>query len=568
MLNRRGLLKAIAATGIGTVVFQRALAASVSDDFEVTSDAIKQAEWVAGLELDDEERERIESSLQRHITSMEAMRKNDLSHSIAPAVQFEPLRRLPCSKFSIARAVEWTESNPPGQGLSDEAIAFLPVRELSSLIKTGKLTSTRLTKIYIERLKKFDPLLKCVVNLCEEMGMEQAAKADAEIRAGYYRGPLHGIPWGAKDLIEVPGYPTTWGIPQHRERIIDNYATVARRLEDAGAVLIAKLSLGAIAMGDRWFKGMTRCPWNPKVGSSGSSAGSAAATAAGLVGFALGSETLGSIVSPCRRNGTTGLRPTFGRVSRHGCMPLSWTMDKIGPITRCVEDAAVVFAAIHGADGKDTTARDYPFDWPPRSDVSHLRVGYVKGRGEVDDRTDLKIIKQLGVTLVQIELPDQRMTRALTQAINIEGASTFDAMLRENDVEGWNRWPDIFRTAQFVTAVDYLRIMRERRKLMVEMEKAIANVDVIVNTNDLVITNLTGHPSVVLPQDFRDRRGVKMPSSSIFTGQLNGESDLLALAHAYQSMITAHLERPPLEEFLKQAQEDNSEEKDSDDGVF
>ena len=564
MLDRRGLLKAIAATGVGTTVFHRALVASMSDDFEVTSETIKQAEWVSGISLDDEQRDEITRSVQRHIDSMEQLRQADLSYDVSPAVQFEPLRGQPPSNVVVERSVAWTEDSISGQDLSDEDIAFLSVRELSGLIRTGKLTSSRLTTIYLERLKRFNPLLNCVVNLCEEMAIEQSAKADAEIRSGFYRGPLHGIPWGAKDLIEVPGYPTTWGIPQFRERIIDNYATVARRLEDAGAVLVAKLSLGAIAMGDRWYEGTTKCPWNPKVGSSGSSAGSASATAAGMVAFALGSETLGSIISPCRRNGTTGLRPTFGRVSRYGCMPLSWTMDKIGPITRCVEDAAAVFAAIHGADGKDSTVRDYPFSWPPRSDVSNLRVGYVKGRQEVQDRKDLKILKQLGVRLVEINLPDQRTTRALTSVINVEGASTFDAMLRENNVEGWNTWPGSFRSAQFVTAIDYLRIMRERRKLMIEMEAAMSNVDVIVNANDLVITNLTGHPSVIVPQDFRERRGVKMPSSTIFAGRLNGESDLLALAHAYQSMLTAHLQRPPLEEFLKQTEEEDQADDDGD----
>lgn len=565
MLDRRGLLKAIAATGVGTTVFHRALVASMSGDFDVTSETIKQAEWVSGISLDDEQRDEITRSVQRHVDAMEQLRQADLSYDVSPAVQFEPLRHQPPSNVVVERSVAWTENSTPGHDLNDEDIAFLPVRELSGLIRAGKLTSTRLTTIYLNRLKKFNPLLKCVVNLCEEMAIEQSAKADAEIRSGLYRGPLHGIPWGAKDLIEVPGYPTTWGIPQFRERIIDNYATVARRLEDAGAVLVAKLSLGAIAMGDRWYEGTTRCPWNPKVGSSGSSAGSASATAAGLVAFALGSETLGSIISPCRRNGTTGLRPTFGRVSRYGCMPLSWTMDKIGPITRCVEDAAVVFAAIHGADGKDSTARDYPFSWPPRSDVSNIRVGYVKGRQENDDRDDLKILKQLGVKLVEINLPNQSTTRALTSVINVEGASTFDAMLRENNVEGWNTWPGSFRSAQFVTAIDYLRIMRERRKLMIEMEEAVSDVDVIVNANDLVITNLTGHPSVVIPQELRERRGVKMPSSTIFAGRLNGESDLLALAHAYQSMLTVHLQRPPLEEFLKQAAEED--QADDDGGI-
>jgi Asp-tRNA(Asn)/Glu-tRNA(Gln) amidotransferase A subunit family amidase len=562
MFDRRALLKMLTATGIGTTVFHRALIAAASDDFKVTSEAIENAQWVAGISLDEEQRDEIARSIQQHLDAMEALREHALSHDVLPAVQFEPLRKPAPANITLDRAVRWSETSSIDRELSDEEIAFLPVRELSGMIRSGKLTSVRLTQIYLNRLKKFNPLLNCVVNLCEEMGMELAQKADREIRAGHYRGPLHGIPWGAKDLIEVPGYPTTWGVPQFRERTIDHFATVARRLTDAGAVLIAKLSLGAIAMGDQWFEGMTRCPWNPKIGSSGSSAGSACATAAGLVGFALGSETLGSIVSPSRRCGTTGLRPTFGRVSRDGCMPLSWTMDKIGPITRCVEDAAVVFAVIHGADGKDPTVRDYPFQWPPQADVSALRVGYSKGRRDSDTREDLTILKKLGVRLIEIDLPSQENIRALTSAINVEGASTFDAMLRKNEVEGWNAWPAIFRSAQLVTAVDYLRIMRERRKLMLEMEKAIAGVDVIVNCNDLVITNLTGHPSVVIPQGFRKRNDVQLPYSTIFTGQLNDETNLLALAHAYQNQLETHLQHPPLEKFLKQKSEEPEGEPD------
>ena len=280
---------------------------------------------------------------------------------------------------------------------TDDDLAFLPLAKLAHLVRTKQVSSVELTKLYLDRLKKYDPALLCVVSLTEELALKQAKQADEEIAAGKYRGPLHGIPWGAKDLIAYPGYKTTWGAGPYKDQTLDTKATVAKRLEEAGAVLVAKLTLGALAMGDQWFGGMTRNPWNVKEGSSGSSAGSAAAVAAGLVGFAIGSETLGSIVSPCTRCGVTGLRPTFGRVSRHGCMTLSWTMDKLGPIARSVEDCALVFGAIHGADGLDPTAVDRPFDWPAKKGPKGLKVGYFETKKSPDERKELKMLKDLGV---------------------------------------------------------------------------------------------------------------------------------------------------------------------------
>ncbi len=280
--------------------------------------------------------------------------------------------------------------------------------ELASLIRDRQVSSIELTKLYLDRLKRFDPLLKCVVTFTEDLALKQAAQADQEIAAGHYRGPLHGIPWGAKDLIAYPGYPTTWGATPFKDRVIDVKATVAARLEEAGAVLVAKLSLGALAMGDQWFGGRTRSPWDPRTGSSGSSAGSASAVAAGLVGFAIGSETLGSIVSPCRACGASGLRPTFGRVSRHGCMTLSWSMDKLGPIARSIEDCALVFDAIHGADGLDWAAVDQPFEWPPKVALDRLKVGYIEQPNRpAENREELKILRKLGFELVPITLPEE-----------------------------------------------------------------------------------------------------------------------------------------------------------------
>jgi Asp-tRNA(Asn)/Glu-tRNA(Gln) amidotransferase A subunit family amidase len=363
---------------------------------------------------------------------------------------------------------------------------------------------------------------------------------------------LHGIPWGAKDLIAIPGYPTTWGATPFRSRVIDATASVAERLEEAGAVLVAKLSLGALAMGDQWFGGRTRSPWDPRSGSSGSSAGSAAAAAAGLVGFAIGSETLGSIVSPCRACGASGLRPTFGRVSRHGCMTLSWSMDKLGPIARSVEDCALVFDAIHGADGRDWAAVDQPFSWPPRVRLSALKVGYIEQPNRPSDqREDLKVLRQLGFELVPITLPENLPVRAVTLMLGTEAAAVFDELTRKHITEGLNSWPATFRQGQFVPAVEYLRAARVRTRLIQAMAERMSKVDLYVASGqDLPITNLTGHPSVVFPIGFRDRNGRSVPGSVTLTGRLFDESTLLAVAHAIQQATGDHRKRPPLERYL------------------
>ncbi len=550
MLDRRNFVKALAATGIGTATLHRSIAASVQDAeaTEVTAAMIKDAEWVSGNELTDEQREKLGREITRNLKQLTELRSIKIDHFELPAVQFATLD----SQSDLAtpnRDIQCTENSPPVRPENNDQLAFMPVTELSALIRHQQITSQELTEIYIERLEKYNPLLNCVVNLTSELAMEQAAQADREIAAGRYRGPLHGIPWGAKDLMSVPGYPTTWGIPQYKDRVIDDLATVAQRLNEAGAVLVAKLSLGAIAMGDQWFGGMTRNPWNPQQGSSGSSAGSASATVAGLVGFAIGTETLGSIISPSRRCGSTGLRPTFGRVPRSGCMPLSWTMDKVGPITRSVEDAALVFGAIHGADGQDPTAINKAFHWPPTVDLQKIKVGYLKTRREINERPDLIKLRDIGVELVEVEMP-ALPSRMLTNAIGIEGASIFEEMLNADDTEGWNAWPSIFRSAQMTSAIDYLRFMRLRRRLMFEVEEAIKEVDVLINVNDLLITNLTGHPSVVLPREILEsERNGMTPRSDVFMGHLHGEETLLALTMAYQNTVDGHLKTPPLEKF-------------------
>jgi Asp-tRNA(Asn)/Glu-tRNA(Gln) amidotransferase A subunit family amidase len=334
--------------------------------------------------------------------------------------------------------------------------------------------------------------------------------------------------------------------------MLDEKATVARRLEEAGAVLVAKLTLGALAWGDEWFGGMTRNPWNVREGSSGSSAGSASAVAAGLVGFALGSETLGSIVSPCTRCGATGLRPTFGRVSRYGCMPLAWSMDKIGPIARSVEDCALVFAAIHGADGLDATAIDRPFHWPPKRDIRTLKVGYFDQDVRPESRPEILVLSDLGVKLIPVKLPDEIPASALTTILNVEAAASFDELTRQGISDGIGRWADVFPQAQFISAVEYLRANRVRTLLMRKMEEMMEGIDAYVGGDDLVITNLTGHPTAVLPNGLIERDGAMVPDSLTFTGRLFGESDLLALAHAYQQATSHHLRRPPMQDLRPQ----------------
>ena len=385
-ISRRQLLHSLAALGVGTAAFQRALAVRAAEAGKITPAMIRDAEWITGLTLTEEERQSTAENIERSLAGRQAIRDFPIDYSVAPALLFHPAPQQPASVYRRAGRVELREAAEPRKPDGKEDIAFLPVTELAALIRARKLTSLELTKIYLERLKLYDPLLKCVVTLTEDLAQRQAADADREIEAGRYRGPLHGIPWGAKDLIAYPGYKTTWGAEPFQDQTLTDKATVAQRLDDAGAVLVAKLSLGALAWGDEWFGGMTRNPWNTREGSSGSSAGSTCAAAAGLVGFTLGSETLGSIVSPSIRCGASGLRPTFGRVSRHGCMALAWSMDKIGPICRSVEDCAMVFGAIHGYDGLDPTAVDHPFAWPPAQDSRTLRVGYFDNGVPMDQR--------------------------------------------------------------------------------------------------------------------------------------------------------------------------------------
>ena len=433
-----------------------------------------------------------------------------------------------------------------------EELAFATVRELAEYVRTKKVSSVALTEMYLMRLKRYDPLLHFVITLTEERAMVSAREADREIAAGRYRGPLHGLPWGAKDLLAVKGYPTTWGAGGFEHQSFDEDATVVKRLDAAGAVLVAKTTLGALASGDKWYRGRTRNPWNPKQGSSGSSAGSASATAAGCVAFAIGSETLGSISSPSTRCGTTGLRPTFGFVPRTGAMALSWTMDKLGPICRAVEDCALVMSTIYGPDGHDLTTRDAAFNWNAELDWKMLRVGYLKTefdgapqeaekqakapatetdeekkkrlareqdeaaakvRREYDrkyERAALEKLQGMGVRLIPVELPKLPYS-AMSALLVAEAAAAFDELTMTGrdkllTEQSPDDWPNLFRVARFYPAVEYIQANRARTLAIAGFEQIFKTVDVIVTPTpgiQLVATNLTGHPAVILPNGIR-----------------------------------------------------------------
>jgi Asp-tRNA(Asn)/Glu-tRNA(Gln) amidotransferase A subunit family amidase len=546
-VSRRELLATLGALGIGTATFQRAVAATVAAQPKmeaITGEMVKNAEWIAGITLTDEERKSLAARLTNTYQNIDALRKTPIGYDVPPALYFTPTPGEAASKEGRGVVALSKFREPVVKPASATDLAFLPLTQLAELIRTKKVSARELTTLALARLKKYDPALLCVVSLTEELALKQAQTADEEIAAGKYRGPLHGIPWVAKDLIAYPGYKTTWGAGHFKEQEIETKATVAARLEAAGAIMVAKTTLGALAMGDRWFGGMTRNPWNVKTGSSGSSAGTASSVAAGLVTFGLGSETLGSIVSPSSVCGVTGLRPTFGRVSRHGCMALCWSLDKIGPMARNVEDCAIVFGAIHGTDGLDGAVIDRPFSWPGTKPLAEFRVGYLEGKGPSPPEADLKVLKDLGVQLVPITLP-----RATTQAVvnlilDVESATAFDDITRAGVTENIGAWPATFRRGRFIAAVDYLRAQRARTLLLREMAKVFEKVDAYVGNAgvDLALTNLTGHPTLCLPNGFR-KDGT--PTAMTFTGKLFGETDLLTLAKAYQDATDHNKKRPP-----------------------
>jgi Asp-tRNA(Asn)/Glu-tRNA(Gln) amidotransferase A subunit family amidase len=537
----------------------------------ITKEMLQQAEKLIGIELTDAQEAMALGGVNRNLDSYETIRKIDIPLDTEPAIAFHPARArkelyVPKTKFRFGK-VEMPQFK------SVEDLAFATVPQLAELLRTREITSTELTQMYLARLKKYGPKLLNVVTLTEELALKQAAAADAEIKRGKYRGPLHGIPWGAKDLFATKGIKTTWGAEPYRDQVIDYDSTVVERLNDAGAVLVAKLSMGALAQGARWFAGVTRNPWAPEEaqqGSSGSSAGPASAIAAGLVGFSIGTETLGSIVSPSARCGVTGLRPTYGRVSRYGAMGLSWTMDKIGPMCRGVEDCAAALHAIYGPDGKDITVGDAPFNWNPDTNISTLRIGYLKTefdgpatpptndqqRTQAEQRravykTALEVLEKAGAKLVPIELP-RFSTGSLRFILSAEAAAAFDDITRDgrvNQLSGQSPgdWPNTFRTSRFIPAVEYLRAQRARTLLMREMEKLMSQWDVFVSpapgSASLLVTNLTGHPAVVLPCGFVNN----LPVAIMFTGGVYDEVSPLRVALAFERATKWHTMHPSFE---------------------
>ncbi len=558
--NRRSFMAFLGGFGIAGLAADRLWAAAATAG-AITAADIDQAASLTGLQFTADEREQMLEGVNDLLEDYAEIRKVALDNSVSPALHFDP-RPAGFDYFPGPRRFRPSRPAPIDVPENLDELAFLPVTQLAQLIRTRKVSSVALTTMYIERLKRFDPKLLCVISLTEKRALAQARKADGEIAAGIYRGPLHGIPWGAKDLLAVRGYPTTWGATPFKEQLLDIDATVVQRLDDAGAVLVAKLTMGALANGDVWFGGTTRNPWDTEDGSSGSSAGSASAVAAGLVGFAIGTETRGSILSPCTRCGATGLRPTFGFVSRHGAMALSWSMDKIGPICRSVEDCALVLDAISGPDGRDETVIDMPLSWEPDRDPKDLRVAYLRSAfedtPEDEDRREwweinlrsLEALRSLGVELVPIELPEVSVS-AIGFILVVEAAAAFDELTRDNIDDTLVRqddraWPNRLRTHRAVPAVEYLQANRVRRIAMQEMDRVLAGIDVYLSPtfgDNLRLTNLTGHPAVVVPNGFRANG---TPTSITFCGNLFRDSEAMLLARAYQEQTGFHRRHPQL----------------------
>jgi Asp-tRNA(Asn)/Glu-tRNA(Gln) amidotransferase A subunit family amidase len=526
----------------------------------VTKDMLRQAEKLIGIELTDAQEAMALQNASTNLDRYETLRKIDIPLDTEPSTLFHPA--LPGRTCKVKSAKFKLSKTQATQFSSVENLAFASLTQLAELVRSRKVSPVELTKMYLARLKKYGPKLNCVVTLTEDHALVQANEAEGEIKAGKYRGPLHGIPWGAKDLFATKGIRTTWGAEPYRDQVIDYDATVVERLRDSGAVLVAKLSMGALAQGGRWFGGMTRNPWQvdeDKQGSSGSSAGPASATAAGLVGFSIGTETLGSIISPSSRCGVVGLRPTYGRVSRYGAMGLSWTMDKVGPICRGVEDCAAALNGMYGPDGRDLTVGDVPFNWEPTRPVGSMRIGYLKE--EFDQQQDperkaiyqqaLDALKSAGANLQPIELP-KFSVGALRIILVAEAATAFDDITRDgrvNQLSGQEPgdWPNTFRSSRFIPAVEYIRAQRARRILMQQMDELMSKWDVFVTpapgSLSLLITNLTGHPAICVPCGFP--KG--LPQSIMFTAGLYDEGAPLRVALAYERATQWHTMHPKMD---------------------
>jgi len=544
--------------GLGATALPTMLWEQQQQEGPITVETLVDAEAMIGLEFTDEERELMVSGLNSNLRRYQALREVAITNDVVPAIRFDPMlpgHSLPQPISSVSRR---TRPGTVTRPTRLEDVAFWPLVDLAELIRSRQVTSVELTEMYIGRLNRYGPTLECLITMTEDLALRQARRADAEMKRGLYRGPLHGIPWGAKDLLAEDEYKTTWGAMPYQDQHLDYDATVVQRLEEAGAVLMAKLTLGALAQGDVWFGGRTRNPWNTEQGSSGSSAGPASATVAGLVGFSIGSETLGSIVSPSTRCGATGLRPTFGRVSRAGAMALSWSMDKLGPICRTVEDCALVLEAIYGPDGKDPTVVETPYVWDASVPLTTLRIGYVRSAFEDTEANTHEfdapapdVLRGLGADLIPIEMPSDLPISAMRIILTAEAGAAFDDLTRSGRDDMLVRqtrgaWPTTFRRARMIPAVEYIQANRVRTILMGEMEAALAGIDVFITpsyaNNVLLITNLTGHPAVTVPNGFQENGS---PVSISFIGRLFAEDRLLVAAKAYQDATGFHTKHPP-----------------------
>jgi Asp-tRNA(Asn)/Glu-tRNA(Gln) amidotransferase A subunit family amidase len=517
-------------------------------------DEIRAAFSVIGLSFTNAKLELLRSGVGDNLQSLQHLRDTPLENGDPLATVFNPL--LP----GIAAHIELPtgSAREPVKALRPanlEDLAFADLDTLGALIHSRKVSCVELAQMFLTRLHRLDASLHCVITFCDERALAQAAALDAELAAGHDHGPLHGIPWGAKDLLATKGVRTTWGAEPFETQMLPEDAEVVRRLDAAGAVLCAKLAVGALAWGDVWFGGVTRNPWRLDEGSSGSSAGSGSAVAAGALPFAIGTETLGSIMSPSARCGLSSLRPTFGRVSRRGAMTLCWTMDKLGPMTRSARDTSLVFAAIQGVDPLDdsTANAGLPYAPPPVVDVKGWRVGYLeRDFGEKSPlKGSLDELRALGVELVPVKLPEAPLGEMLV-ILSAEAAEAFDRLTLDGQDDQLARqveqaWPNVFRTSRLIPAVEYLRAQRLRRKLMVDMDKVMSGIDVLVHSTDddepLIIANLTGHPTACAPCGFREDG---TPRSLSFTGHLYAEAGLLGFVEAWQATTKYHLEHPRL----------------------
>lgn len=504
------------------------------------------AEKMFGFSFSSKDRDSLFDEVKSTTAEINKMHQLHLGNDVQMSLVQNPL--LPGMKVNTTQMpVIWNIPQNVNIPINKNDLAFYSISQLASLIKNKKISSVNLTRFFIDRLKKYGDTLRCVISLTSDIAMKQAIQADKEIAAGKYRGVLHGIPYGLKDLFAVKGTKTTWGAAPYKDQTIDEDAYVYTRLRDAGAVLVAKFSLGALAMGDYWYGGRTNNPWNLNEGSSGSSAGSTAATVAGLVPFAIGTETYGSIISPATTCGATGLRPTFGSVSRSGAMTLSWSLDKVGPICRSAEDAAMVFYYIHGTDGKDASAVRMPFNYTGKADVSKMRIAYAKNYFNKDDTlgnelSTLNVFRKMGAHLIPIDFPDSGIYNFNMMGIVIgaECAAAFDEFTRSGidrqmTRQGKNDWPTQFRAARFIPAVEYVNANRHRTLLMKKINDVINNYDVIIcptwGGSQCAITNLTGHPAISIPTGFDNKN---LPTSITLVGRLYDEATLLAIAKAYQ----------------------------------